>query len=431
MKFLFSTVIWGKDYVDQFLKWSLPTQLAWGNLADFPWADTSAYMIMTTEEDQKRLQAAPLMRRLSRIMKVIYCNIDNIPRHNKYIGVSMAQLEALKRSSEYDAIFFIYPDFVCAAGSIQNAAHAIVAGWKAVAFPIPAILETIFEDPAIVGSDVVTSTIDGDVISIPPRLLVDASMRNCHPMISSYFVGGDKSSIGPAYMMWDVPEEEGWLLRCFHLHPFVIRVNPEDPFFLVDFNVSVDEEFVPRYFKSTDGIHFPSESDEFAMCSIRQPDSPPQPIEGPVRLENIVRWAEESASLVHRDFVLQPYRWAPKSTLPAEAVLNWCKAEERSKAYVEIVRKRLNVPDSVLEYEDPIGYAARMKRQKRFQHWRSPDFHQFVLPLPSNEIEEIHFPKFSLFAALIVFKNATGLYRLRKYSILRRLWARLQMMLES
>ena len=433
MRFLFTTVIWGKQYVDDFLAHSLPTQLAWGNLGDFPWAEGSAYLIMTTEEDRHRLEASPLIRRLKRVMTVIYGDLADIPLHNKYIGASMAQQEALKRAANYDAVFFVYPDFICATGTIQYSARKIVEGWDAVMFPVPAVLESILSDPVIRDSDVVTPSVDGNIIAIPPRLLVEASMRNCHPMISGYFMDKqEKHNIGPAYMLWEVPEI-GWLFRCFHLHPFVIRVDRENPYFLTEFIVSLDEEYVPRLFRSVDRIHFPTCSDDFAMCSLREKDSPPQPIDGPVRLDAIVSWAEEYASLVHRDFALQSFQWTPRSGSDEGVAHAWYEATQESLRTVDHIRERLNTPDSVLRFENDIAYSARMRRRKRFSNWRTPVFHDFAphessQPGTGQQPDEAIRPG-SLLDFLTRFKEGTGLYKLRRFPILLDAWTWLKTVL--
>ncbi|HAA93402.1 MAG TPA: hypothetical protein DCS82_00600 [Rhodospirillaceae bacterium] len=424
MRFLFVTVIWGAKYVDDFLKYSLPTQLAWGNLADFPWADGSTYLIITTDEDRARLRSSSLFKRLERNITVKFGDLKDTPLHNKYIGVSMAQLEGLKQSSDYDAVFFIYPDFVCATGTIQYCAQKMVDGFDAVMFPVPAVLETIFSDPAIRDNNVVTRSIDGDIIAIPPRLLVDASMRNFHPMISGYFVEGvEKHNIGTAYMMWDVPEY-GWLFRCFHLHPFCIRVDKENPNFLVEFNVSLDEEYVPRVFGSVDRIHFPDVSDLFAMCSLREPDSPPQPQEGAVRVDTIINWAEEYASLVHRDFVLQPFIWTHRSPEEEGALKRWSQARQKSLRYVDTIRERLNTPDSLLRFENHAAFEARRRRRRRFQSWRIPIRHDF----DTGEVEQNSpdiLPTGRLGRFLIWLKGRPGIYKLRRVPGLLYLWRRI------
>ncbi|MEP4379701.1 MAG: hypothetical protein ABJ215_00635 [Alphaproteobacteria bacterium] len=377
MRFLFPLIVWGPSYVREFLEQSLPTQLAYGNLSGFPWLEGSQYMILTTAQDRKILEAAPIMRRLKRLIDVQYVEIDKIPRHNKYIGASMAQLEALKRSGNFDAIFFLYPDFICATGTITNAARRIVEGKDAVMFPIPAVLKSIFDDPAIVENEVITPTGEGAVIEIPPRLLVDASTRHFHPMISGYIMGGERSNIGPAYMIWNVPDE-GMLFRCFHLHPLVIRVQRDNPFYLNEFIVSLDEEYVPRLFRSLDGVYFARDSDEFAMCSIRTPTSPPQPLDVPIRLVHIAHWAEEYAALIHREFSTIPFRWHGQAIEDEDL---WEAVEAESAETIDVIRDRLATPDSILRFEDETAYAARARRRARFRGWREPVFHSFYEPV--------------------------------------------------
>tara|TARA_R110002110_G_scaffold376568_2_gene586606 strand:- start:114704 stop:115984 length:1281 start_codon:yes stop_codon:yes gene_type:complete len=422
VKFLFPLIVWGEDYVDEFLERSLPTQLAFGNLGDFPWLEGSQYLILTTSEDRPKIERAPIIRRLRRLMDVQFVDIDDVPRHNKYIGASKAQFEALRHADGFDAVFFLYPDFLCATGTIQNAARRIAEGWDAVMFPIPAVLATILEDPAIRQNEVVTPTPEGKIISIPPRLLVDAANRNYHPMISGYIMGSEKSNLGPAYMMWEVPDE-GYVLRCFHLHPFVIRVQKENPYFLTEFIVSLDEEYVPRLFRSSERIYFPSDSDEFAMCSIRAPDSPPQPLDTPIKLTNIVHWAEEYASLVHREFVGKCFRWHAQ---PIEDEAPWEAAEEAGLAVTDLISERLATPDSIIRFEDEVAFAARARRRHRFRGWRSPVFGTYHVAPPVAPPAPPPAPKGSLLYFLILLKRATGLGYLRRYPGLLRLWMKVR-----
>jgi len=421
MKFLFPMVVWGADYVSEFLEQSLPTQLAFGNLGDFEWLEGSKYLILTTGRDRKAIEASPIFQRLQRLMEVEFVDIGKIPRHNKYIGASLAQLEALKRSRDYDGIFFLYPDFVCATGTIQNAARRIAEGWDAVVAPIPAVLGGIFDDELTTRNEVITPTTEGQIIAFPPRLLAEVAMKHFHPMISGYVIGGDKSNIGPAYIIWEVPEE-GLVFRCFHLHPIVIRVQRDNPYYLTEFNVSLDEEYVPRLFRSCDRIYFPKDSDEFAMCSIRTPDSQPQPIDAPISLLHIAHWAEEYASLVHREFVGTAFRWHAN---PIEDESVWEEVEAESLETVDAIRDRLLTPDSILRYEDEEGYFARARRRGRFDFWRKPVFHEFVVTGVEEAPADGPQPSPLLLWMFRVIEK-TGLKRFRNVPGVRPVWVRIR-----
>lgn len=424
MRFLFTTTIWGEKYVSDFLNISLPTQLAFGNLADFPWLDRARYMIMTTSEDANSIKKAPIMRRLNRLMEVQYVMIDEIPRHNKYIGVSLSQVEALRRTSAFDAIYFLYPDFICSTGSISNAAKKMVEGYDAVMFPIPAVLDNILDDPLVAKHNLITNTADGRVISIPPRLMVELSMRNPHPMLSGFFLGAKKRNLGSSYIMWDL-SPQCWLFHCFHLHPFVIRVQKDNPDYLLEFNVSLDEEYVSRVFKTTDRIWFPKTSDEFATCSLRTQESEPQPIEGTATAINAIHWAEEYASLVQRDFVRIPFRWH-SIPLTSRNLARWAEIEKRAAETINIIHERLRTPDSVVIYEDPLAHALRCKRRARFEHWRNPKYMTMIPEAKEDvrsSVSDVQVkPPSTIFGALLFIKRVTGLERLRRVPTFLRMW---------
>lgn len=440
MKFLFSTVIWGRTYVEQFLRFTVPTLLADGNITGFPWLDGSTYQILTTREDEKQIRRAPMFERLARMMRTEFIYIDDIPRHNKYTGVSLSQIESIRRAGAYDAMFFLYPDFICSAGSITKMATRIVEGYDAVCFPIPAILEEPFYEGLLERSHYRRATPDGPIYSIPPRDLVRISLDHPHPMLGGYNMEGMTHNIGPAYMLWEVPDQ-GWLLRAFHLHPFVIRVQKDNPDFLLQFHVSLDEEYMPRLFKATDKIYFPQDSDEFAMCSLRSHDSPQQPVPGMPSALDVARWAEQYAALLHREFVKVEFRWH-------HAVLKrdiWERIERRSATLTTMILDRLMTPDSVLRYEDPLSYELRRLRRRRFSYWRKPRYAEPVpvQPLTTSsftpQMLEITSPlgrgKRSIRTltlwALLWFKREFGLGHLNKYPGLLAAWMRCRRFLQS
>ncbi|MBI3506693.1 MAG: hypothetical protein HY059_17785 [Proteobacteria bacterium] len=417
IKYLFATVIWGDAYVDEFLERSLPTQICYENLGSVPDLSQSRYLFLTTAADIKRMKRSPIIRRLSTMLDVQFHPIDDIPRHNKYIGCSLAQGEALRVAAAdgFDAIFFLYPDFICAAGSIANAAKRIAEGYDGVFFPIPAVLDTLYADPAYNRTTLEARVPDGPVVTIPPRLLVELSTRHGHNMLKGYFLEGDQHNLGPAYLLWNIPRE-GWLIHAFHLHPCVIRVQRDNPDFFAMFDVSLDEEFVPRLFKTTDRLYFPSDSDEIAMCSLRTPQSDPQPLPGRPRQEKIVQWAEEYASLVHREFVHIPYRW---HYAPVTRAM-WDVQESKAARLIRRITDRLRVPDAVLQYEDPLCFHLRQIRKNRFHaRWLAPTSIPTELLARRESLSPLVVDGPSaMWRMLTALKRALGLGSLRRFPML-------------
>ncbi len=389
MRCLFTAIVWGEPYIKKFLKVSLPSQMGEGNLTPgFHFLKGSRYQFLTTREDARRLKEAPLVKKLATFIEVEFVFIDAVPRDNKYLGASLVQVEALKRSVDYDCIFFIYPDFICANYTITHLAEKIFEGYDGVFAPVPCILEEPMVDGTVLDGNRFPLPDGGSVISIPPQELVRLSVTFPHRMMLAYFLEATSKNTVQAYLQWNVPEQ-GWLIHAFHLHPCVLRVQHENPIFMQLFDISLDEEFVAALFKSTDNVYVARDSQEVALVSLREALAPLHPVAGQQTMRDIVRYAEESASLVHREFVKMPFRWHFAPVVENE----WQQIENQAKSLISEIIVNLNTPDEVLKFEDPLMYYIRLHRRQRFFHrWqegRPPHSIYDMTPCPSERFDEL------------------------------------------
>jgi hypothetical protein len=69
---LFNLVLWGESYVEKFMRFSLPSLLAPGNIPALAASGRVVLDIYTTEADRAHLSAAPRMRALSEIARIDY-----------------------------------------------------------------------------------------------------------------------------------------------------------------------------------------------------------------------------------------------------------------------------------------------------------------------------------------------------------------------
>ena len=413
MRFLFSTAVWGADYVRNFLNLSLPTQLAEGNLDGFPWISDSVYQIYTTERDAEVIRRAPIYERLTRKVATDFVYIDRVRGANKYNRISLCQMEAVRRTEGFDAIFFLYPDFIWSKGCLERAANKVVEGHDAVVCPVPRVRAEDLAAGLFEADEFVTESGDGRIVSLPARNFVALARRHMHPMMNGYFWNAEHFSEFPSYLMWEVPNQ-GMLIRCYHLHPIVLRVPRDDPNFFLRFSVSLDEEYLPRLFKSGDRIYFVTDSDELALCSLTPADPPlPNRDRSPrASVALMAQWAEEYAALLHRKFVEMPYRWHDAAI---EEDL-WAGVERRSQAVVGEIGNRLQVPDALLRLEDPSAYQARKRRLRRFANWRRP---KFGPPRPLRFIPPAYIPSVPdhvLTAILVTRLHKTVILRLYRFA---------------
>jgi len=363
-------VVWGEDYIREFLALSFPTLMARGNLDGFPFLGGARFILMTTIKDWQYLQKTPQVRKLQQMMEVHPIFIDAMipnparPSYNhKYIRVSLAQSDCISRVGvSADCIFFLYPDFVYSAGALSRIATRMDEGYEAVCCPMPFLSQEAATNGLYDKEHLVVDTAQGPVVTIQPRKLVEMCIKHPHPVMKGFDTTGAQLSEWPGFFIWPVPGE-GWLFHSFHLHPIALRPKSNDPNYFQQFELSLDDEFVSKVFEVGSNIYFPKDSDEFALCSFRSEMSPPHPRPGRRgALLPAIRWAEKYASLTHRWFLTAPFRWHHSSTTEKA----WLETEARASDHVRAIRDRLNVPDMVLSYEDPSTYTARQRRKLHY-----------------------------------------------------------------
>ena len=220
LKALLTTAVWGKDYIDRFLNYSLRTQLSPGNLGAL--SPDSLYLIITDTADIDYMTSSGAYRTLSTIMNTECLGREEIHKGlsgDKYAKLTACQNHVLWRSGEFDAIFFGYGDALWADGTYLAAARRLQEGNDAIfgfGYPVAAerfvSMSRLFEN----GSQ-------AQPISIQPRTFSQHVYAHLHAMAHANNWNNDHMGPCSSYLMWDVPDE-GLLLHSFHLHPIAVRV---------------------------------------------------------------------------------------------------------------------------------------------------------------------------------------------------------------
>lgn len=367
-KFLFLTVAWGSKYITEFLEISLPTQLTNKNLLNDFFSE-SEYLILTDKLDIHLFEESAAIDHLKQHMTVSFFDISKIQYEDKYQRASLAQLEGIKLSDDFDYIFFIYPDFLCADGTLVNNAKTLVSGWDAIMCPVPPVLHSIIDDKEF--SKYSKRNNGFTKTNIPCDKLVEISFEYFHPMMHGYNIDITNCTMRePVYVIRNI-QRYGIIINAFHLHPIAIRVMKNNKNFKQNFKVSLDEEYITRLFMTKEKIYFPKSIEEFAYCSLRTPDSQPLPIVKPLELINISRWAELGASNLHREIFEETFYWG----LDEDSV-DFRENKERvinqQKELVERIKYRLNSGEILISYTDPLSFNNRKVRSERFKYFIKP-----------------------------------------------------------
>ncbi len=366
MKCLVTVALWGESYVDRFLSLSLPSQLSDGNLGVFRAKTDSTYLIVTTEKDRRKIESSPCFLALKKLINTTFLIVKSPPKSDKYLGASFCQYFAIQQSSGYDAIIFVYPDFIFADGAIRTALRCLAEGSDAVTMPVPRVSERQFI-PRFIERTGGRAAADA-IRSLPARELVALANQTLHPTMRQFIWDSDDLASYPSSLLWSVGDD-GLLMRCFHTHPLAIRVDEQNPGYASPFRVSLDEEYLPKAIASSDLVHCIADSDDATICSLSDDQFAFAPVSAAAR-RSVVRfvslWAEGHAATLHRELVRRPYRWHSTAIDPAA----WAAVERESAAFVERVLDRLKIPDCVLEYEDRQAHDARRARARRWRRWR-------------------------------------------------------------
>lgn len=219
MKFRLVSAIWGADFVDAFVRLTLPTLLAPGNLPTLCARHSVVYTIYTTKEDAERITAAPVFRKIAAVCPVnisLFSTEEIDPNHfGSHDDLWQRSVDLARRNREI--LFFIIPDILYGDGTLTNWARRFEEGYKAVYSPGPqVVLETIYDE------------VDAQFPNAADGVVIDAGrlremlFRHMHP-IPIMMDRNSPHRIGHAeYDVRAVPGR-GMVVRVLASHPFCIE----------------------------------------------------------------------------------------------------------------------------------------------------------------------------------------------------------------
>ncbi len=264
LPFYYVMVVWGDKYVDLLLDWALPFLLAPGNLPGLSNLRESKFLFITTRKDAERIRASEPFKVLSSLMPVSFPDAPWI-EHNipYYFKAARGHKEAANLAVEVGAYcVYLAPDFLLSDGSLRSLVQMARSGKDAVLVPgIRVCTETASEEIQRRYPDR-----PGHALSIPPRSLVELCLRHIHAENQRYNWDHPCFSEAPVVCTWNVPGEHGLLIRAFHLHPLLVKMNKRESTALLESN-TIDGEFLGFNFLDWDVIHIETDSDNIALFS--------------------------------------------------------------------------------------------------------------------------------------------------------------------
>ena len=266
--FRITTVVWGTEFIELFVKATLPSLLAPGNLPSMRDGIPLKYRIYTTPQEAQLIQASPVYRFLSEgvEMEMDVNLLGKLLSHNndKYHVVNLCFADAIKDTNLDDgAWIWVHPDTVYADGSFSTIARVARAGKRIFLTPTALRAYTHAVLPILL-SDFQLK--DGS-ISIPARNLVKLSFDYTFAKWENLY-WDQYNRMGPhGCVFWHV-NNQGVLQRSYWTDPVMIYPEEKDEVPIYK-GVSIEAtDYLERAVPNPRDIYVVEDTDEFYKCSI-------------------------------------------------------------------------------------------------------------------------------------------------------------------
>jgi hypothetical protein len=256
--------VWGEPFIAQFLRISLPTLLAPGNLRAVADALPSTFVFLTNSEGAEILRAHPAVDFLKSICDVEFDIIDDLITGDNYsTTLTLGYARAVRATGTAmcdTCFFFLISDYIMADGSLGNVLTRVQSGYSGVLAGNFQVIEEDAKEPLFKAFET-----GEPAVVIPPRDLMGWALNYLHPMTLANTVNFPMYfSAHSNRLFWRV-DEDTLIGRFYLMHMIAIR--PE----ITEFSIgsSCDYSFIPEMCPSGD-VHIVADSDEYFVVEMQK-----------------------------------------------------------------------------------------------------------------------------------------------------------------
>lgn len=302
--------VWGREYIRQFLNYSLPTLLAPGNIPALAATLPCRFVAMTRTSDAHWLRQHSAWRRLSSYCSVDLLYIDDlitVGNHSTTITLAFQRAVMATGHEKCDTcFFFLVSDYIVADGSLAAVLRRMQAGASAVQTTnlqcIDDALDGLFArflpaEGAEAGDlDDLWSHGGNPVAIFRPRELVSLALDHLHPAMLANTMDFPACHNSHTNRLFWQAGRKALVGRYFLMHMLCIR--PETDTFTI--GASCDYSFIPEMCPSGN-VEAITDSDEYLAV-----EGQPRGHEwgflrpGPLTAEGLVSSLEEWTTAHHR-----------------------------------------------------------------------------------------------------------------------------------
>ena len=259
-------LVWGDEYIDPFLELSLPSLLASGNIPSLTAVAPVVFKFFTQAADVSRLTADPTVEALRKVAEVRFELVDDLIKSDKYAVMRICHKDALQDAYLlHAAVVFVVPDAVQSDGSFATIAKVVQAGKRAVMVPSLRVVK----ESAAPQFRRQYMPVPGKPVVAPARALVRLGISHMHPDCRTRFWDRKDFTPNPVTVQWRV-DDDGFILRGFHLHPlFIFPTHPS-----VNALSTLDDDLLLLACPDYDLFHVVEDSDDGFFVDLSPLGSP-------------------------------------------------------------------------------------------------------------------------------------------------------------
>ena len=131
-KLLLSTAVWGEDYLEIFLEYTIKSLLKSKNLLSNKISKKSKYIIYTERKYIPSIKNHNNFKKLNNKIKIIFYHLKNSNSEKKYLSLKTYQNFSINYGykNKFDYFIFIYPDSVFGENHFSTLLSKVKKGFK-------------------------------------------------------------------------------------------------------------------------------------------------------------------------------------------------------------------------------------------------------------------------------------------------------------
>lgn len=290
--------VWGKKYLQLFLKYSLSTHIARPNLEGLKKYFHPTYVIYCTASEKKLLDQSDFFLSVQSIIPFEFRIFSFEKDAMKYSSMVYCHRDAVERAyKKRGGLIFLAPDNVLSKNSLAHIAEIASRGKHLILSPGIRLSWDRWE--ANVSKYLPNFSENFENYSY--QELMECGRKSLHPFIRNLCWSNKNIAHWTSHLYWKL-DENSILIRGFHIHP--VYMFPEKK---TDDSTSIDFLFLQKCCPNRKNWHFIRSSKEFIHFDITAENQQNEIFLKRKSLIRISYWMHQYTFPHHREFILHPY----------------------------------------------------------------------------------------------------------------------------